>query len=118
MQQSSQKQYYKNLKKKEEPQNHTAPNLKVFSKKLRKFGGLGFANITANSGKVQIDKNKFQDPNWKRHDEFALHGVVLMSQTCILMLLLLAAVMLVVKLLLLLPEWVLKLHYLLTTQIQ
>jgi perosamine synthetase len=55
-------------------------NNKVYAKKLRKFGGLGFANITANSGKVQIDKNKFQDPNWKRHDEFSFN--YRMSELC------------------------------------
>jgi len=45
-------------------------NNKNFAKKIRKFGGLGFANITAQSGKVRISKDKFQDPEWKRHDEF------------------------------------------------
>ena len=45
-------------------------NNKNFAKKIRKFGGLGFTNITAQSGKVRISKDKFQDPEWKRHDEF------------------------------------------------
>ena len=45
-------------------------NNKDFAKKIRKFGGLGFANITAKSGKVRISKDKFQNPEWKRHDDF------------------------------------------------
>tara|TARA_B100000902_G_C27292415_1_gene907916 strand:- start:733 stop:1959 length:1227 start_codon:yes stop_codon:yes gene_type:complete len=55
-------------------------NSKYLSYKMRKFGGLGFTNITANSGKVRIDKNKFQDPNWKRHDEFGYN--YRMSEIC------------------------------------
>ena len=35
---------------------------------IRKFGGIGFANLTAKSGKVRIDREKFQNPNWQRHD--------------------------------------------------
>ena len=35
-------------------------NNKSLALKMRKFGGLGFTNITAYSGKVRIDKNKFQ----------------------------------------------------------
>ena len=45
-------------------------NNKDIAKKIRKFGGLGFANITAKSGKVRISKDKFQNPEWKRHDDF------------------------------------------------
>ena len=44
-------------------------NNKSLAKKMRKFGGLGFTNISATSGKVRISKDKFQDPKWKRHDE-------------------------------------------------
>ena len=40
-----------------------------FAKKMRKFGGLGFTNISAKSGRIRISKDKFQDPEWKRHDE-------------------------------------------------
>ena len=36
---------------------------------MRKFGGLGFTNISATSGRIRISKDKFQDPKWKRHDE-------------------------------------------------
>jgi perosamine synthetase len=35
---------------------------------IRKFGGVGFANLTAKSGKVRIDRDKFQNPDWQRHD--------------------------------------------------
>ena len=45
----------------------TTNNL-ILAEKMRKFGGLGFKNLTASSGKVRIDKNKFQDPNWLRHE--------------------------------------------------
>ncbi|MDA9794617.1 aminotransferase class I/II-fold pyridoxal phosphate-dependent enzyme [Candidatus Pelagibacter sp.] len=48
-------------------------NNSVLAKKMRKFGGLGFTNITATSGKIRIDKNKFQDPSWRRHDELGFN---------------------------------------------
>ncbi|RZD38459.1 MAG: hypothetical protein CXT78_14960 [Thaumarchaeota archaeon] len=38
---------------------------------MRQFGGVGFKNITANSGKVRIDRDKFQNPNYTRHNVFA-----------------------------------------------
>jgi len=44
-------------------------NNKYLAKKMRKFGGLGFTNISATSGKIRISKDKFQNPKWKRHDE-------------------------------------------------
>lgn len=43
-------------------------NLATF---MRQFGGVGFKNITASTGKVRIDKDKFQDPNWERHSTMA-----------------------------------------------
>ena len=43
-------------------------NNKRLAEKIRKFGGVGFKNLTAKSGKGKIDKEKFQDPNWIRHD--------------------------------------------------
>jgi len=55
-------------------------NNKSLALKMRKFGGLGFTNITAYSGKVRIDKNKFQNPNWKRHNEFGFN--YRMSELC------------------------------------
>jgi dTDP-4-amino-4,6-dideoxygalactose transaminase len=37
--------------------------------KTRKIGGLGFKTLSAVSGKVRVDRSKFQDPNWERFDE-------------------------------------------------
>ena len=42
-----------------------------FAQKMREFSCAGFRNVTASSGKVRIDRNKFQDPNWKRHNSLA-----------------------------------------------
>jgi perosamine synthetase len=39
--------------------------------KMRQFGGVGFKNITAGSGKVRISRDKFQDPLWERHNTMA-----------------------------------------------
>ena len=36
--------------------------------RLRKIGGLGFKNLTAEAGKVRADRDKFQDPEWERFD--------------------------------------------------
>ena len=36
--------------------------------KIRKIGGLGFKTLTALSGKVRVDRSRFQDPNWERFD--------------------------------------------------
>ena len=41
------------------------------AKYIRQFGGVGFKNITAESGKVRIDKDKFQNPDWERHNIMA-----------------------------------------------
>jgi perosamine synthetase len=46
-------------------------NDKNLATRMRKFGGVGFKNLTANSGKVRIDRAKFQNPNWYRHDTLA-----------------------------------------------
>jgi perosamine synthetase len=55
---------------------------------IRKFGGIGFANLTAKSGKVRIDRDKFQNPDWQRHDRVGfnyrmseLTGAVALAQT-------------------------------------
>jgi len=40
---------------------------------MRQFGGVGFKNITANTGKVRIDRDKFQNPNYTRHNVFAFN---------------------------------------------
>ena len=46
-------------------------NNAILAKKMREFSCAGFRNVTASSGKVRIDRNKFQDPNWKRHNILA-----------------------------------------------
>jgi len=38
---------------------------------MRQFGGVGFKNITAKTGKVRISRDQFQDPNYERHNIFA-----------------------------------------------
>ena len=38
---------------------------------MRRFGSAGYKNLKANTGKIRIDKSKFQNPNWVRHDRFA-----------------------------------------------
>jgi len=48
----------------------TTDNEKL-AKSIRQFGGVGFKNMTATSGKVRIDKDKFQNPNWERHNIMA-----------------------------------------------
>ena len=46
-------------------------NNALLAKKMREFSCAGFRNVTATSGKVRIDRSKFQDPNWKRHNTLA-----------------------------------------------
>ena len=41
------------------------------AKDMRRFGGVGFRNLTANSGKVRISRDKFQNPDWERHSVMA-----------------------------------------------
>lgn len=36
--------------------------------KIRKHGGIGFKNLTAENGRPKIDKNVFQNPKYERHD--------------------------------------------------
>jgi len=38
---------------------------------MRQFGGVGFKNITANTGKVRISREHFQDPKYERHNTLA-----------------------------------------------
>ena len=51
-------------------------NNKSLAAKMRKFGGLGFSNITAYTGKIR-DRNKFQNPSWKRHNAFGYNFAIL-----------------------------------------
>ena len=46
-------------------------NNKKFAERMRKFGGVGFKNLTASTGKGKIDRAKFQNPKWIRHDTFS-----------------------------------------------
>lgn len=46
-------------------------NNRQMARDMRRFGGVGFKNLTANSGKVRISREKFQNPNWERHSVMA-----------------------------------------------
>jgi len=48
-----------------------ATNDENLATRMRQFGGVGFKNIKAQSGKVRIDRNLFQDPDWERHNIMA-----------------------------------------------
>jgi perosamine synthetase len=43
----------------------------ILAEHMRQYAGVGFKNITASSGKVRICRDKFQDPEWKRHNILA-----------------------------------------------
>jgi|TARA_B110000211_G_scaffold232486_1_gene296350 perosamine synthetase len=46
-------------------------NNKKFAVKIRKFGSLGFKTLSASTGMAKINKSKYQDPKWLRHDRFS-----------------------------------------------
>ena len=46
-------------------------NNPILAEFMRQFAHVGFKNITASSGKVRISRDKFQNPNWKRHNILA-----------------------------------------------
>ncbi len=46
-------------------------NNKKFAIKMRKFGSLGFKTLSASTGMAKIDRSKYQDPRWQRHDRFS-----------------------------------------------
>ena len=46
-------------------------NNKKFAIKMRKFGSLGFKTLSASTGMTKINKSKYQDPRWLRHDTFS-----------------------------------------------
>jgi perosamine synthetase len=48
-------------------------NNEVFAVKMRKFGSLGYAAMTSGDGRIKINKDIFQDPNYKRHDSIGLN---------------------------------------------
>lgn len=37
---------------------------------MRKFGSLGYAAMKSGDGRIRLNKEAFQDPNYKRHDAF------------------------------------------------
>lgn len=41
--------------------------------KMRKFGSLGYAAMKSEDGRIRINKDIFQDPNYKRHDSVGLN---------------------------------------------
>jgi perosamine synthetase len=47
-----------------------ATNDDVLAERMRKFGGIGFKNIGASSGRVRRSKDVFQDPKYLRHDAY------------------------------------------------
>jgi len=40
---------------------------------IRKFGSLGYKALSSNDGRIRINKDLFQDPNYSRHDELGLN---------------------------------------------
>lgn len=40
------------------------------ARRIRKYACLGFCNIQAGEGRVRLSKDMFQDPDFKRHDQF------------------------------------------------
>jgi perosamine synthetase len=45
-------------------------NDEALANQMRKFGSLGYAAMKATDGRIRINKDIFQDPNYKRHDAF------------------------------------------------
>lgn len=44
-------------------------NSEILAEKVRKFGGLGFKNLTATSGRVRTNRDNLQHPDWERFSE-------------------------------------------------
>ena len=42
-------------------------NNKKYAKTIRKLGGHGFKNLEASEGRIKLDKDIFQNPNFERH---------------------------------------------------
>lgn len=42
----------------------------VFATKMRKFNSLGYAAMKSGDGRIRLNKDIFQDPDYKRHDEY------------------------------------------------
>ena len=43
-------------------------NNEKLAESMRKFGGHGFKNLKASEGRIRLNQDVFQDPNYKRHD--------------------------------------------------
>ena len=48
-------------------------NNKNYAREMRKFAGIGYANLSADSNKSIIKSKNFQNPNYKRHDTIGLN---------------------------------------------
>lgn len=48
-------------------------NNEEFAIKMRKFGSLGYASMTSGDGRIRINKDIFQDPDYSRHDDVGLN---------------------------------------------
>ena len=46
----------------------TITNNKQLAERIRKCGGIGYKHLEAGEGRVKLNKDDFQDPNYKRHD--------------------------------------------------
>ncbi len=46
-------------------------NNKNYAISMRKLNSAGYKNLKADSGKIRINRDKFQDPNWVRHDKLS-----------------------------------------------
>lgn len=43
-------------------------NDEVLAEGVRKYGGIGYKNLTAGGGRIKLNEDVFQDPDYKRHD--------------------------------------------------
>jgi len=48
-------------------------NNEEYAISMRKFGSLGYAAMKSGDGRIRINKDIFQDPKYKRHDELGLN---------------------------------------------
>ena len=48
-------------------------NNEDFAIKMRKFNSLGYAAMTSGDGRIRINKDIFQNPNYSRHDDVGLN---------------------------------------------
>ena len=48
-------------------------NDEVLAQRIRKYGGIGYKNLTAEGGDIRLGEGVFQDPDYKRHDCIGLN---------------------------------------------